>query len=51
MPADLGAGQLRQIVSVDDTGRKISSFVGDPAAWMGDFTGQRRRMTRINQGA
>jgi hypothetical protein len=38
---------LREIITVDKTGRRISSFVGQPRAWMSAFAGQRRRLIGI----
>ena len=48
-PVDLPAGQLREIKSRDTTGRQISTFVGEPRAWMGSHTGHRRRLAGINR--
>lgn len=36
-PVGVPAGQLRAIVKHDGAGRKITEFVGDPSAWMGEF--------------
>jgi 8-oxo-dGTP pyrophosphatase MutT (NUDIX family)/IS5 family transposase len=49
-PADVMPGTLREHVSQDVTGRKISTFSGEPSAWMSGFTGQRRRVTGISKG-
>ena len=38
---------LREIIEQDVTGRKISSFVGRPSAWMKEFAPQRRRLVGI----
>jgi 8-oxo-dGTP pyrophosphatase MutT (NUDIX family) len=38
---------LREIISEDVTGRKISSFVGKPQAWMNQFAPNRRRLVGI----
>jgi hypothetical protein len=38
---------LREIVTVDKTGRRISSFIGQPRSWMKEFAGQRRRLIGI----
>ena len=46
-PADVPAGQLREMVSIDTTGRKITNFVGDPRAWMQGFAGPALRQTRL----
>lgn len=46
-PADVPAGQLREMVSIDTTGRKITNFVGDPCAWMQGFAGPALRQTRL----
>ena len=37
----------REVVTVDRTGRHISSFYGQPKAWMKTFSGQRRRLIGI----
>lgn len=50
-PADVPDGNLREIISTDSTGRRISSFVGQPNAWMGEMSGHRRRLAGIrNKG-
>ena len=46
-PADLPPATLREIKTRDATGREISTFVGDSAAFIGQFTGPARRMTRL----
>jgi hypothetical protein len=38
---------LREIITVDKTGRRISSFVGQPRAWMNAFACPRRRLIGI----
>ena len=48
-PADLEPGALREIKTRDTTGREISSFVGEPSAWMAGFTGHRRRLVGISR--
>lgn len=50
-PVDLPAGQLRPIVTRDVTGRQITTFVGTPEAWMGQFTTARRAVTGISNGS
>lgn len=50
-PVDLPEGQLRPVVTRDATGRQITSFYGEPAAWMRDFTSTRRRLVGINNGS
>lgn len=50
-PADLPAGQLREIVKQDRTGRKISEFVGNKSAWMDQFKATPQLMIRINKEA
>jgi 8-oxo-dGTP pyrophosphatase MutT (NUDIX family) len=40
-------GFLREIVDQDRTGRKISTFVGNPSAWMEQFSSGRRRLAGI----
>jgi hypothetical protein len=39
---------LREIITVDKSGRHISTFVGQPKAWMSAFSGHRRRVLKIN---
>jgi 8-oxo-dGTP pyrophosphatase MutT (NUDIX family) len=46
-PADLPADQLREVITVDETGRRIKSFVGQPRAWLQDFACTRRRVAGI----
>jgi 8-oxo-dGTP pyrophosphatase MutT (NUDIX family) len=38
---------LREIINEDVTGRKISTFVGRPSAWMNQFAPNRRRLIGI----
>jgi len=38
---------LREIVNEDVTGRKISTFVGRPSAWMGQFASNKRKLAGI----
>lgn len=46
-PKDLPEGQLRSVVRRDTTGRQITSFYGEPIAWMRDFGSNRRRLAGI----
>ncbi len=46
-PASVPAGELREMVSHDTTGRRISTFAGTPGAWMGTFGANRRRLSGI----
>lgn len=46
-PVDLPAGHLREIKTRDVAGRNVSTFVGEPRAWMSSHQGQRRRVTGI----
>ena len=46
-PASAPAGQLREIRRTDQTGRVISTFVGAPDAWLGEFK-QAKMHVRIN---
>ncbi|HUN27392.1 MAG TPA: hypothetical protein VMU67_13885 [Steroidobacteraceae bacterium] len=32
------SGELKEIVRIDRSGRRISYFLGDPAAWLGPFS-------------
>ncbi len=42
-------GTLREIKARDTTGREISTFVGEPRAWMAGFSGSRRQLVGIRQ--
>ena len=46
-PADLPENTMRQIVNIDDAGRKVTTFVGKPSAWMNTFKSPSRRVTNI----
>ena len=46
-PVDLPAGMLREIITQDTTGRRISTFAGEPRAWMQQFCATRRRLAGI----
>jgi len=50
-PVDVPEGTLREVVSIDSTGRRITSFVGEPRAWMDQFGASRRRVTGISNGS
>ena len=50
-PAGLEADQLRELKSRDVTGRVVSTFVGEPRAWMSSFTANRRRLAGIRNGS
>ena len=41
-PTDLPEDELREITKTDTTGRRITSFVGRPGAWMNNFSAGRR---------
>jgi hypothetical protein len=41
-------GPLRQMIQVDDAGRKIRRYFGDPEACWGQFKGHVQRVTRWN---
>lgn len=47
-PSDVPEGQLRAILSTDETGRRHTSFVGQPRSWMRDFAPSQRFLTGIN---
>ncbi len=49
-PVGLPNGALREIITTDSTGRRISSFVGNsPKAWLDDVLGNRpRRVANFN---
>ena len=36
-PRNVPAGTLREIITTDPSGRKVSTFVGSPSVWMDDF--------------
>jgi uncharacterized protein (DUF2249 family) len=44
-PTDLAEDELREITKTDMTGRRITSFVGKPGAWMSNFGASRRLVT------
>ena len=50
-PADMPAGQLREVVKVDRTGRKVTEFVGAKSAWMNQFKAQGYKVLSINNGS
>lgn len=45
---DIGSGQLRMIVTPDDAGRKIRTFVGDTEGFLGPFKHRAKLVTSIN---
>lgn len=50
-PAGLEADTLRELKARDVTGRVVSTFVGEPRAWMSSFTANRRRLSGISNGS
>ena len=46
-PIDSPEDYLREIIEKDLTGREISTFVGRPSAWLGQFSTNRRRLAGI----
>ena len=50
-PTDLAENELREITKTDTTGRRITSFVGRPGAWMNDFSTGRRIVERFDNGS
>lgn len=48
-PDDVAEGQLREIVSTDRAGRRVSTFVGQPRAWMGEFISPSKYLTGISK--
>ena len=50
-PVDLPEGTLRAVTRADSTGRQITSFYGQPRAWMQSFAGRSMRLVRINNGS
>lgn len=49
-PVNLESGMLREIQSEDMTGRRISTFHGEPSAWMAPFRAEAQRVTMFGQG-
>jgi 8-oxo-dGTP pyrophosphatase MutT (NUDIX family) len=47
-PVGLPDGELREIVSTDETGRRIVSFHGQPRSWMASFSAPRGRLVNIS---
>ena len=41
-PQAVPVGMLQEIINIDETGRRIKTFAGEPRAWMGDFMGGRK---------
>lgn len=53
-PTDVAEDTLREVISTDRTGRRISEFRGKPRAWMGGFRATTRRVSAFGtnqQGA
>jgi hypothetical protein len=50
-PTDLPEDELREISKTDTTGRRITSFVGRPGAWMNGFSSGRRIVERFDNGS
>lgn len=50
-PTDLAEDELREITRTDTTGRRITSFVGKPGAWMSSFGSGRRIVERFDNGS
>lgn len=50
-PTTAGVGLLREVRNTDRTGRVISTFVGDPDAWMSEFKSPKRRLVGIQKDA
>jgi len=48
-PVDLPRGALREMKRPDTTGRIISTFVGEPRAWMGSHAAPRRRLVGVTK--
>ena len=45
-PVGVPEGTLREVVTIDGTGRRITSFVGEPSAWMSQWRSPSRRLAR-----
>lgn len=50
-PARIGAGKLVESITLDDAGRKIRTFHGDPDVWLGGFRCRARAVTKFNNQA
>ena len=50
-PVEPAEDYLREIISEDITGRKISTFAGKPSAWMGQFSSNKRRLVGIRNNS
>jgi len=47
-PTDLPEDELREVSNTDRTGRRVTSFVGKPGAWMQNFSAGRRIVAGFN---
>jgi len=46
-PTDLPEDTLREVITTDRTGRRVSNFHGKPRAWMGQFRAPSRRVSEF----
>jgi hypothetical protein len=46
-PTNIPDGELRQVISHDETGRPSYSFYGSPRAWMNNFAAPRKQLVGI----
>ena len=46
-PTEIPPGELREVVKIDDSGRRIKEFFGSPSAWLDIFAGERKRLVGI----
>jgi hypothetical protein len=47
-PTTVPDGQLREVVSYDQSGRPMYSYFGSPSVWMSAFAAPRKRLAGIN---
>lgn len=50
-PVGLPAGQLREIIKTDRTGRRVTEFAGDVGSWLSQFATVPRGVTHISNGS
>lgn len=48
-PVDLGAGELRKVQRIDEVGRRITEYHGDPLNWMRHYRLPYRLVSSINK--
>jgi chemotaxis protein histidine kinase CheA len=50
-PKSAVEGTLREYVTTDETGRKITNFAGESKSWLNQFTGNRQRLVGIRNAS